>query len=254
MSRPLFSLHLEDTNTPSIIKVLSFLSILCILASCKQENQTPASVTAETAQKMTPAQELHPEVAAIAAAHGMDRWDAVEQIAFTFNVDRAGKNVAKRSWIWQPKTNEVTMTTATDTVSYNRNKLDSLSTKADQGFINDKYWLLAPYQIAWDEGTTITTETMATAPLSQKSMKKLTLTYGNDGGYTPGDAYDFYYATAGTIEEWVFRKANAPEPTMITTFEGYKDLEGLLFATDHKDKDGSFRLYFTDVTVQMAGK
>lgn len=220
------------------------------MVSCKQESSTQSAETLKDVQKIAETtSKLTPEVSAITAAHGLKNWNNVQHIAFTFNVDIEGKNVAKRSWGWNPQTNDVTMTTATDTVSYNRNQIQEEFIKADQGFINDKYWLLAPFQLAWDEGTTISTQENATAPLSQQSMKKITLTYGNEGGYTPGDAYDFYYKNPNQIEEWVFRKGNAQEPSMITTFEEYKELGGIRIATDHKDKDASFRLYFTDVSI-----
>ena len=142
----------------------------------------------------------------IALKNGVLEWDNVQQIDFTFNVDRIGKNVAKRSWSWKPKTNDVTMISATDTINYNRSSIDSTSMRADQGFINDKFWLLAPYQIAWDKGTTIKVEDSVMSPMSQKISTKLTTVYGNDGGYTPGDAYDFYYGEDYKITEWVFRK------------------------------------------------
>ena len=186
----------------------------------------------------------------IAVASGFGNWDAVTQIDFTFNVDRGGQNVAKRSWSWKPKTNYVTITNGHQVVTYNRATIDSTSQRADQGFINDKFWLLAPYQLVWDEGTKITVQDTATAPLSQKLTKKLTIVYGNEGGYTPGDAYDFYYdADDYIIDEWVFRQGNTPEPSMMTTFSEYQDFEGLNISTSHSNKEGTFKLYFTDVKV-----
>lgn len=231
------------------MKNFPLVIIFLVFVGCNQSTQTTDQEVLNPKQENATTVTLKPEVAAITTAHGIENWDKIKTIAFTFNVDRGGKNVAQRSWKWNPQSNDVTMTTATDTITYNRTNMKEEFVPTDQGFINDKYWLLAPYQIAWDEGTTISSEQNATAPLSQKEMKKLTLTYGDDGGYTPGDAYDFYYQEPGQIEEWVFRKGNAKEPTMMTTFEGYTELEGLRIATDHKDKDGNFRLYFTDVVV-----
>ena len=48
-------------------------------------------------------------------------------------------------------------------------------------------------------------------------MQKLTIVYGDEGGYTPGDAYDFYFGDDHIIKEWVFRKGNATEPSTMTT-------------------------------------
>ena len=43
-------------------------------------------------------------------------------------------------------------------------------------------------------------------PLVGENMQKLTIVYANEGGYTPGDAYDFYFGDDFVIREWVFRK------------------------------------------------
>ncbi|NNE03341.1 MAG: hypothetical protein HKN52_09260, partial [Eudoraea sp.] len=51
------------------------------------------------------------------------------------------------------------------------------------------------------------------------------------------------------IKEWVFRKGNAPEPSSITTWEGYEQIEGLAVSTMHKNKEGNFKLYFTGVAA-----
>ena len=80
-----------------------------------------------------------------------------------------------------------------DTISYNRKDMDSLSINADKGFINDKYWLLAPFQLLWDHTAAISEVVKEEAPISKNTMNKITLTYASEGGYTPGDAYDFYF-------------------------------------------------------------
>jgi len=221
-----------------------------LLGSCKNENTQEKGAELSSTNVETTSEKKEPtEAEKIAIANGFEHWDAVSQIDFTFNVDRGGQNVAKRSWSWKPKTNDVTMTNGDQVVSYNRATLDSLSQRADQGFINDKFWLLAPYQLVWDEGTKITVQDTATAPLSQKLAKKLTIVYGTEGGYTPGDAYDFYYDDDYIIDEWVFRQGNAPAPSMMTTFSDYQDFEGLKISTSHSDKEGNFKLYFTDIKV-----
>ncbi|WP_299215781.1 hypothetical protein [uncultured Dokdonia sp.] len=229
------------------MKTIYFVICLSLLAiSCKneiaQEKETSQEKTTEIKKERSEAEQ-------IAYKNGLEHWDDVSQIDFTFNVDRGGQNVAKRSWSWKPKTNEVTMTSGDKVVSYNRASLDSISRQADQGFVNDKFWLLAPYQLVWDEGTNITVQDTATAPLSQKRTKKLTIVYGNEGGYTPGDAYDFYYDEDYIVDEWVYRKGNASAPSMITTFSDYQDFGGLNIATSHSDKEGNFKLYFTDIKV-----
>jgi len=44
----------------------------------------------------------------IAKAHGLDSWDQVEAIRYTFNVDCPALKVkTSRSWVWEPKTDRV---------------------------------------------------------------------------------------------------------------------------------------------------
>jgi hypothetical protein len=140
------------------------------------------------------------------------------------------------------------MTTAKDTVRFNRNALDSISKQYDAAFINDKFWLLAPYNLVWDEGTKISEKENQIAPMSKDTLNMLTLTYGDEGGYTPGDAYDFYYGKDFMLKEWVFRKGNAPEASMTTTWEDYEDFNGIKIAKMHKGQ-GGLELFFTNISV-----
>lgn len=185
----------------------------------------------------------------IANANGFENWNDVQTLAFTFNVDRDG-NPFSRSWIWHPKTGDVKMRSGDKIVEYNRSEMDSITKTTDAAFINDKYWLLAPFQIAWDEGTTFTEKENVVAPISKDTLNQLTVVYGNDGGYTPGDAYDFFYDENFKIREWNYRKGNAPEPSTTTTWEAYKNFNGLDIATMHKGASGDFKLYFTAISVK----
>lgn len=186
----------------------------------------------------------------IANANGFENWKNVEEIKFTFNVDRDSTHF-ERQWTWKPKTNDITATSDKGTISYNWSAMDSVAYKTNGGFINDKFWLLVPYQLVWDADNITTTHSpQAEAPISKKQMQKLTIVYGNEGGYTPGDAYDFYFGEDLIIQEWVFRKSNQVEPSMTTTFEDYKMINGLNIATMHKMAEGNFKLYFTGVEVK----
>lgn len=185
----------------------------------------------------------------VANANGFQNWKDVEEIKFTFNVDRDTTHF-ERTWAWKPKTNDITATSAEGTTSYNWSTMDSVANKTNAGFINDKYWLLVPYQLVWDaDNISHTHSKEAEAPISKKPMQKLTIVYGGEGGYTPGDAYDFYFGDDFIIQEWVFRKSNQSEPSMVTTFEDYQMVKGLNIATMHKMGEGNFKLYFTNVEV-----
>jgi hypothetical protein len=105
--------------------------------------------------------------------------------------------------------------------------------------------------LVWDSTAKLSTPTTSKAPISNKEMNKITLTYPADGGYTPGDAYDIFYGDDYMIKEWVFREANTKEATLTNTFENYKDFNGIKIAQEHKKLEGNWNLNFTDIKVEL---
>ena len=228
-----------------IMRLLTFLCLLTLLLACKtetKEQNTLSEIVSEEKKELTTAKK-------IAQAHGIEYWKNVNEIQFTFNVDR-DDNHFERSWSWKPKTDDIQLISEKDTIRYNRKSVDSLSLNADKAFINDKFWLLVPFQLVWDEGTSISEPVKDLAPISKKELSKITITYSNDVGYTPGDAYDIYVDEDYIIREWVFRKGNTEEPSMTTTFENYEDYNGIKIAKDHKMAESNFNLYFSNIKIK----
>lgn len=211
-------------------KILFIISLISLCYSCKHKAE-PILIK----ENISIAKK-------IANAHGFENWKDVSEISFTF--------FEKRSWIWKPKTNDVTLITDKDTINYNRKSIDSLSLKADKAFINDKFWLLMPFQLIWDTGVIISEPTKETAPISKTQLNKIIITYTNEGGYTPGDAYDIYFDENYLIKEWAYRKGNKPEAGLINTFENHQDFNGIKIALDHKKADGDWNLKLTNVKIK----
>lgn len=219
------------------------LASLSLVFGCKEQQK-------KTVEKVETVVEVKSIPEQVAIANGYANWTNVNKINFTFNVDRDDSHF-ERSWSWAPKTNDVVFMTREDTIVYNRKAVDTILAKTDAGFVNDKFWLLAPYQLVWDKnGYTYEHEPKATAPMSKKPMQKLTVVYGNEGGYTPGDAYDFYFEDDFILKEWGFRKGNQEEPNMVTSWEEYQDFKGLNIATMHQGADEDFKLYFSGILVE----
>ncbi len=218
------------------IRLTSLLAFLFLL-SCKTDKKASAT---ESEVEQTVLEK-------IALASGYEHWEDISSLKFTFNVDRDTIH-SERKWHWNVATNEVTGISYGDTATYNRANVDSTSARVDAAFINDKYWMLAPFNLVWDQDNfTYTLDSIAEAPISKDSLQKLTIVYGSDGGYTPGDAYDFYFGEDYLIREWAFRKGNQEAPNVITTWEGYQDFEGLKIATLHKTEAGNFQISFTGI-------
>ena len=197
------------------------------------------------------------EAKKIAKAYGFEHFDRVETISYTFNVD-VGERHVERSWNWNTDTNEITYNGPIEgdsvvTYSYERDSLDVADTRmktVDQRFINDKYWLLFPFNLVWDTDMQITETGKATAPIDSTEKYKLTVQYGQKGGYTPGDAYDLYYEKDDyMVDEWVFRKGGSNENPSPFTWEDHQEKGPMLIPMDHYGPDKNFRLYFTGVSV-----
>lgn len=218
-------------------QILLLFSILVLALSCKKKEVNPKT--------LNPLEE-------IAYANGFENWKNVEEIKFTFNVDRDTAHF-ERSWEWKPKTDEITLIKNGEALTFKRSQiLSDAELAADKNFINDVYWLLAPFKLVWDDGIDYEEPIMEIAPISKDSLQKTTITYTNQGGYTPGDAYDFYVDKNNEVKEWVYREDNSTSKCMMTTWEDYKDFNRIKIATMHQNENGVFKLYFTNIEVKVA--
>jgi len=215
---------------------------LVLFTSCKSEQKDP-KIEAPS-KELTIAEK-------IANAHGFEHWKDVSKVEFTFKVDRDTIKGRGRSWVWRPKDDNVKMTAGETIVEYSRRQMDSTHIGADRGFINDKFWLLIPFQLVWDTSATISDPKDMESPINKETLQMITLTYPSEGGYTPGDAYDIFFDDNYMIKEWVFRKGNSAEPSLTTTFENYQDFNGIKIAIDHKQEGGHWNLNFADVSITL---
>lgn len=216
------------------MRYIYYTCILILLTSCKKDKTKTTNLS--VAEK-------------IANAHGFKNWKNVISIEFTFNVDR-DSNHYERQWKWEPYKNKVTINQNKNTAySYYTTEVDSVSIRTDQSFINDKYWLLAPFNLIWDKNTIISQPIKATSLIDKTFLNKITLLYPKEGGYTPGDSYDFYYDDNYIIKEWVYRQGNSKAPSLITKWENYKDINGLKIATSHKRLNSNWHLYFNNINI-----
>ena len=218
-------------------KLILFLTGMILLSCGEKKDNQPAEASLSVPER-------------IAEAHGIANWKNVEELRFTFNVDRDTMHF-ERHWSWLPKQAEVTSISANDTVTYNKTAVDTALVSVDAAFINDKYWLLAPFNLVWDrDNYEYTHSENVVAPISQQPMNKLTIVYQDKGGYTPGDAYDFYFGDDYLIKEWVFRKSNQAEASLTTTWEGYREINGMKLATTYNRTDPTIKLYISDISIK----
>ena len=236
--------HVTVKNNKYLHMKSLYLGLICLLlvSACKSE-KSKIPITEET-KELTIAEK-------IANAHGYENWKNVSAVKFTFKVDRDTIKGKGRSWIWHPKQDHIKMTAGETTVEYARSQMDSTHISTDRKFINYKFWFFIPFQLVWDTSATISESKKAESPIGKEQLELITILYPNEGGYTPGDAYDIYYDKDYLIKEWTFREGNSVEPSMSTTFKNYKDFNGIKIAIDHKRDNGNWNLNFADVSITL---
>jgi hypothetical protein len=198
------------------------------------------------------------------SASGMDQFDKLIEIQFTFNVRKADSTIS-RKWTWNPRQDKVTLTHAGPvgeevTLSYIRGDLTSnADTKhnlqlADRWFINDSFWLMTPLHLSWQDRSklTVTDHGMAAYPLGEGQGRHVTIAFpksdSGGGGYTPGDIYELFLAPSNLITEWIYRKGGQDKPSLTNTFENYTKVGLYQLALNHENPNG-FKLWFSDVKV-----
>ena len=194
----------------------------------------------------------------VAAAYGVQYFEKVEQIRYTFNVQIGDRRIS-RSWIWQPQSDQVTFTSGStsEPTQYSRKELKKAAAgdrleKIDKWFINDNYWLIFPLRVAWDHTVQVEDSGRKALPMGTGSAQCMKVTFPDKGGYTPGDVYELYLDDAFRVTHWVYRRAGAAEPTRITTWEDHRSIGPLIIALDHRGSDQNFRVWFTDVAIKTA--
>ena len=214
-----------------------------------------STVALEGAVNQAPAEDVRHR---IAASYGIDGFNQVEQIQYTFNVKFGDKSV-NRFWIWQPKVDKVTFKAGNseESITYNRKEIGDTTSekikKIDAWFINDNYWLLFPYRVAWDNQVKVEDIGSQTLPMGGGSAKCVVVTFPSTGGYTPGDVYELFLDNEYKLTQWVYRRGGAAESARNATWEDHRQVGPLTLSLMHQGKDGNFRLWFTNVGIKMAG-
>jgi hypothetical protein len=191
----------------------------------------------------------------IGKAAGVADFDRIEALRYTFNV-KIGDREIRRSWVWEPGSNRVVLNAEDGGADYIRREAATSETLrvVDARFVNDNYWLLFPLHVYWDVNASVTDAGAADLPIGPGRGRRILVSYPEKIGYTPADVYEMFVDDDFRIREWIYRKGGADLPTRITTWEDYRRLGPLTVSLDHRSKDGSFRLWFTDVEVKLKGE
>lgn len=191
----------------------------------------------------------------VADAYGIQAFSKVKKIDYTFNVIFHGRKFS-RSWEWYPKTKEITYHGKGSngkevTFTYNENKpMNAKTKKIDAAFINDNYWLLFPFHLVWDTHVKFTDEGVKKYPIGRGEGRALLVQYGDNVGYTPGDAFELFLGKDNKIHEWIYFKHGNMKNPAPATWEGNKEFNGFTVSTMHYGPGKRFKLWFSNVKVE----
>jgi hypothetical protein len=212
------------------------------------------------------AQQRAPILDQVAKTFGVDSWDKVEAVRYTWNGEITGLFKAAHKWEWEPKTNKVTFEGVDKDgkpvkVSYVRTDLstqtDAVKNEVDPSFINDNYWTLFPFHAYWDKSATVTDQAGQKLPIGVGSATLVSVKYPAEaGGYTPGDTWDLYVGKDDRVQAMIYHRGGPKKPSLVTaSWTGYKKAGPLLFSTEHRGTaDGKpLHIFISNVSVKLTG-
>jgi hypothetical protein len=211
------------------------------------------------------AQQRAPILDQVAKTFGVDSWDKVEAVRYTWNGEITGLFKTAHKWEWEPKTGKVSFEGVGKdgkpvNVTYDSSQLgsqsDQVKNEIEPSFVNDNYWVFFPFHAYWDKSASAIDQGKFNLPQGPGTAELVPVKYPADGGYTPGDTWDLYVGKDNRVDYFVYHRGSARPPSrVLATWTGYKKAGPILFATEHKGMaDGKpLRVFFTDVAVKLTG-
>ena len=211
-------------------------------------------------------QERAPILDKIAKTYGVDSWDQIEAIRYTWDGEIPGLFKLSHAWEWEPKTGKISYE-GTDKdgkpvkVTYDSSQLssqsDQVKNEVEPAFVNDNYWLLFPFHAYWDKSATVTDQGMKKLPIGTGTARLVSVKYPAEaGGYTPGDTWDLYIGPDDRVKAMVYHRGSGKKPSLvIASWTGYKKAGPLLFSTEHRGTADGKPLHIShgNVAVKLVG-
>ena len=212
------------------------------------------------------AQTRPPILEQIAKTYGLDSWDKIQAIRYTWNGEIPGLFKVSHAWEWEPKTGKISYEGKDKEgkpvkVTYMSSELnsqpDTVKNEVEPAFVNDNYWLLFPFHAYWDTSATVTDKGMQKLPVGTGSAELASVKYPAEaGGYTPGDTWDLYVGKDHRVQQMVYHRGGPKKPSLVTaTWADYKKAGPLLISTEHRGTaDGKLlHIFLSDVAVKLTG-
>lgn len=204
-----------------------------------------ASVTALGAERDAKADKVGKDL--IDSLGGKSAWEKARELRFDFVVENEGKVAGRRSHAWDRYTGDYRMTGADPSgapyaVYFNVNtkqgkvyvnskpmegeEADKLLKSAYARYINDTYWLLAPWKV-FDPGVRMTYDGEKPCPAGG-TCDVLKLSFEDNVGMTPKDVYWLWVTRDGhKMVQWQYILKGADEPPTTVQWNDWQNVGGL---------------------------
>jgi hypothetical protein len=188
----------------------------------------------------------------------------VDAIRYTFTLDGGPKFKLQRTWIWEPKKDQITFEGKDKAgkgvkVTYVRSQLASQDAFVKETVDQASSMIsTGSCSRSTSSGTPARRSRMPACRSCRwgRKARKVVLKYPSAGGYLPGDTWELFVGNDMRIREMKFHHGGNEKPSVVVAnWIDYKTAGPLLFSLDHHGKaDGhAFRLNFTNVAVKLAG-
>ncbi|MET0619379.1 MAG: hypothetical protein ABW056_03820 [Thermoanaerobaculia bacterium] len=207
----------------------------------------------------------------IASMGGMPAWEKARQFQFDFVVIREGKEVARFAHVWDRYTGDyrvkgVDKTGAPYLVLFNVNTkqgrawVNGVAVEGAQKekqleaaygrFINDTYWLLAPWKL-FDPGVQLAYD--GEKPCPGGGMCDVLKLSFESVGLTPKDVYWIWVTRdSRRMLQWQYVLGGAPDPPTTAEWKDWRKMGGLMLSLDKPMVGQPFEIRFENVAVAPA--
>jgi hypothetical protein len=207
----------------------------------------------------------------IAALGGEPAWEKARELKFDFVVVNEGKVAGRRSHTWDRYSGDYKLTgtdpsNAPYAVCFNVNtkqgkawvngkpvegeEADKMLKSSYARFINDTYWLLAPWKI-FDPGVHLAYDGEKTCP-GGGLCDVLKLSFDNVG-LTPKDVYWMWISRDGRkMVQWQYILKGADEPPTTVEWTNWQKVGGIAIAMEHPMEGKPTIIRFENVSVSPA--
>jgi len=205
----------------------------------------------------------------IAALGGQAAWDAARQVQFDFVLESDGEAIARFSHVWDRSTGDYRLTgtdkagapfavyfnvhTRQGRVFVNGRSIEGepaapLLENAYERFLNDSYWLLAPWMI-FDPGVNRAYDGEKPCP-GGGVCDILKVTFAEDAGRTPRDTYWLWIPREGhRIVQWQYVLNGAADAPTTVAWSEWQKLGGLWLSLDKPMRGRPVSIRFENTSV-----